>query len=84
MVNTNKLVIGYILTFLGIYLLTINISMIINIRSDSTIDLIGTSQATTALSTIGSPSTVYAGFGLFFVGIIILIIFGLINTFGAF
>jgi len=86
-VKTDKLVIGYICTFLGIYLLTFVSSIVMNIKSepDAQHDLIGTGNMTMAISAIGAPqATVFAGFSLVIVGIIILIAFGLVNTFSAF
>jgi len=84
MVNTQKLVIGYISIFLSIYLFAFFISMIINVKSDSTNDLIGTKEMTNAYTASASLNTVYSGFGLIALAIIVLVSFGLITTFSAF
>ena len=81
MVNTQKLVIGYILTFLGIYLGSFVVSMNINVYSNSTKDLLGTNDITTAYSTTLSSTS---GLVVICVAVVVLISFGILSTFGSF
>jgi len=81
MVNTQKLVIGYILTFLGIYLGSFVVSMIINVYSNSTKDLLSTNDITIAYSTTLSSTS---GLVLICVAVVVLILTGILNTFGSF
>jgi hypothetical protein len=70
MVDTKQLSLGYIITFVGVYALFFSISLVVNIVSEQTHDLIGTQDiVTVAQSSIG-----YNGFNMVTVALLVLAI----------
>ena len=83
MVDSKKLSIGYVLIFLGIYLFSISFGTLYykDISEEEPPQYLNASM--NMIASIDG-NTLYGGFALVIVAALVLIAFGMINTFGAF